>query len=109
MEQPDNIRLFLSLLRIFRLIRGEAKFLTGRIPLSQMSSIVPQSADGGSNLSGKRKTADGRYGPQTVLDDASLNIDEGERIGLVGPNGSGKSTFLKILRSPERRNWRPLA
>jgi ABC transport system ATP-binding/permease protein len=38
-----------------------------------------------------------RYGPQTVLDDASLNIDEGERIGLVGPNGSGKSTFLKIL------------
>jgi ATPase subunit of ABC transporter with duplicated ATPase domains len=44
-----------------------------------------------------------------VLDDASLNIDEGERIGLVGPNGSGKSTFLKILRSPERRNWRPLA
>src|SRR5258708_37059375 len=27
-----------------------------------------------------------RYGPQTVLDDASLNIDEGERIGLVGPN-----------------------
>src|SRR5258707_5220988 len=38
-----------------------------------------------------------RYGPQTVLDDASLNIDEGERLGLVGPNGSGKSTFLKIL------------
>jgi hypothetical protein len=44
---------------IFRLIRGEAKFLPGRIPRSQMSSIVPQSADGGSNLSGKRKTADG--------------------------------------------------
>ena len=38
-----------------------------------------------------------RYGPQTVLDDASLNIEEGERIGLVGRNGSGKSTFLTIL------------
>ena len=38
-----------------------------------------------------------RYGPQTVLEDASLNIEEGERLGLVGPNGSGKSTFLKIL------------
>src|SRR5258708_94642 len=38
-----------------------------------------------------------RYGPQTVLDDASLNIEEGERLGLVGPNGSGKSTFLKIV------------
>ena len=31
-----------------------------RIPRSQMSSIVPQSADAGSNLSGKRKTVDGK-------------------------------------------------
>ena len=31
----------------------------GQDPPSQMSSIAPQSADGGSNLSGKRKTADG--------------------------------------------------
>ncbi|HEY2422712.1 MAG TPA: ATP-binding cassette domain-containing protein [Chthoniobacterales bacterium] len=42
-----------------------------------------------------------RYGPQTVLDEASLNIDEGERLGLVGRNGSGKSTFLEILAAHE--------
>src|ERR1051326_3069225 len=38
-----------------------------------------------------------RYNEQVVLDNASLTIHEGERVGLVGRNGSGKSTFLKIL------------
>lgn len=32
----------------------------------------------------------------TVLDGATLAIQQGERIGIVGRNGSGKSTFLKI-------------
>ncbi|HEY1429644.1 MAG TPA: ABC-F family ATP-binding cassette domain-containing protein [Candidatus Tumulicola sp.] len=27
----------------------------------------------------------------------SIDVERGERIGVVGPNGSGKSTFLKIL------------
>jgi len=37
------------------------------------------------------------YGDRTVLDQATLAIDGGQRIGLVGRNGSGKTTFLKIL------------
>ncbi|MDQ3120556.1 MAG: ABC-F family ATP-binding cassette domain-containing protein [Verrucomicrobiota bacterium] len=37
-----------------------------------------------------------RYGAQSVLENASLTILEGERVGLVGRNGSGKSTFLQI-------------
>ena len=37
-----------------------------------------------------------RYGTQTVLDRATLTINEGERVGLVGRNGCGKSTFLRI-------------
>ncbi len=32
-----------------------------------------------------------------VLRSASLEINEGERVGLVGPNGSGKSTLLGCL------------
>ena len=56
-------------------------------------------ADPISVISAKELTV--RYGPQTVLDETSLNIDEGERLGLVGRNGSGKSTFLQILAGHE--------
>jgi ATPase subunit of ABC transporter with duplicated ATPase domains len=56
-------------------------------------------ADPVSVISAKELTV--RYGPQTVLDETSLNIDEGERLGLVGRNGSGKSTFLQILAGHE--------
>src|ERR1039458_2504867 len=38
-----------------------------------------------------------RYNEQAVLDDVTLGIQEGDRIGLVGRNGCGKTTFLKIL------------
>jgi ATP-binding cassette subfamily F protein uup len=38
-----------------------------------------------------------RYNQRTILDSATLGIDEGDRIGLVGRNGCGKTTFLKIL------------
>ena len=38
-----------------------------------------------------------RYNDRTVIDKATLGIQEGDRIGLVGRNGCGKTTFLKIL------------
>src|SRR5689334_1369679 len=38
-----------------------------------------------------------RYGEQSILDRATLAIEEGDRIGLVGRNGCGKTTFLKLL------------
>ena len=37
------------------------------------------------------------FGEQIILDNASLSIHDGDRIGLVGRNGAGKSTFLKII------------
>ncbi len=36
-------------------------------------------------------------GGRTLFDDLSLQIDQGDRIGLVGPNGSGKSSLFRIL------------
>jgi len=37
------------------------------------------------------------YGPIRALDNISLEVREGEALGLVGPNGSGKTTILKIM------------
>jgi len=37
------------------------------------------------------------FGGPLLLDSVSLQIEEGERIGLLGRNGSGKSTLMKML------------
>ncbi len=37
------------------------------------------------------------FGGPRLLDEATLQIEAGERIGLLGRNGSGKSTLMKVL------------
>ena len=41
------------------------------------------------------------YGAGPVLDDVSLGIAAGERIGVVGRNGGGKSTLLNLIARHE--------
>jgi len=48
-------------------------------------------------LRGVRKS----FGQQLLFEDASLQINEGDRYVLVGPNGAGKSTLFKILLGEE--------
>jgi osmoprotectant transport system ATP-binding protein len=38
-----------------------------------------------------------RYGDQIVVDDLSIQIDEGELLVLLGGSGSGKTTTLKMI------------
>jgi len=55
------------------------------------------------NVSGISKT----FGIAPLFENISLNIGEGDRLGLIGPNGAGKSTLLEILtgrREPDTGN-----
>ncbi|MBI3550364.1 MAG: ABC-F family ATP-binding cassette domain-containing protein [Elusimicrobia bacterium] len=37
------------------------------------------------------------FGAQTLFEDATLQINDGDRFALVGPNGAGKSTLFRML------------
>ncbi|MFA5594537.1 MAG: ABC-F family ATP-binding cassette domain-containing protein, partial [Trueperaceae bacterium] len=41
------------------------------------------------------------YGEQVVLQDATLELRDGDRVALIGRNGSGKTTILKLLAGLE--------
>lgn len=44
------------------------------------------------------------FGVNVVLKDASLTLQDGQRMGLVGVNGSGKSTLLRIVAGLSRQD-----
>ena len=41
------------------------------------------------------------YGMKTLLEDASIYLEQGEKIGVIGINGTGKSTLLRLLSGTE--------
>ncbi len=41
------------------------------------------------------------YGPRTLFEDVSLQVNRGDRVGLVGPNGAGKTTLFSMILGTE--------
>jgi ATP-binding cassette subfamily F protein 3 len=41
------------------------------------------------------------YGSQALFNEVNVNINRGERVGLVGRNGHGKTTLLRLLTGEE--------
>lgn len=42
------------------------------------------------------------YGERSLFAEASLQVNAGDRIGLVGPNGAGKSTLFRLILGEEQ-------
>jgi iron(III) transport system ATP-binding protein len=43
-----------------------------------------------------------RYGTESVIEDLSLSVEEGEILTLLGPSGCGKTTTLRLIAGLER-------
>ena len=43
-----------------------------------------------------------QYSERLLLDSVSLQINSGDRIGLIGVNGSGKTTLLRMVAGLEQ-------
>jgi ATP-binding cassette subfamily F protein uup len=41
------------------------------------------------------------YGERPIIDDFSIRVARGDRIGIVGPNGAGKTTLISLLTGGE--------
>ncbi len=47
------------------------------------------------------KHATKKFGPLTIVENASAEIDRGDKIALIGANGKGKSTLLRMIAGTE--------
>ena len=72
-----------------------------RIDISNVTVDLPIYGEHNMNLKGRVANFLARRETKVevirALDDVSLSIQDGERIGIVGPNGSGKTTLLRVM------------
>ncbi|HEX3937986.1 MAG TPA: ATP-binding cassette domain-containing protein, partial [Xanthobacteraceae bacterium] len=60
-----------------------------------MTAASPSSADAPGLL--RVDNLGKRFGGFVALENISLSVPAGERLGLIGPNGSGKSTLVNCI------------
>lgn len=78
-------------LKILRQDRAQRRELGGQVKLSIDSSITS------GKLAIEVKNISFSYGDYPIVENFSLRLLRGDRIGLIGPNGVGKTTFFKLL------------
>jgi len=62
-----------------------------------MTAAAPFNATGGAPPLLEIENLGKRFGGFIALDNITLSIPAGERLGLIGPNGSGKSTLVNCI------------
>jgi ATP-binding cassette subfamily F protein uup len=71
--------------------RTEQRHVTGDVALNAAT------ADNSGTRVVEAKHVTKSYGDRTIVDDFSIRILRGDRIGVVGANGSGKTTLVNLL------------
>src|SRR3954447_20794341 len=61
------------------------------------ANLAAAEADKSGKLVIEAKGASKSYGDRKIIDNFSIRIQRGDRIGIVGPNGAGKTTMVNLL------------
>src|SRR6187399_663541 len=61
------------------------------------ASLAAAEADKSGKLVIEAKNISKAYGDRMIVDDFSIRVQRGDRIGIVGPNGAGKTTLIEML------------
>src|SRR5258707_10723434 len=61
------------------------------------ASLAAAEADKSGKLVIEAKGISKTYGERKIVDNFSIRVQRGDRIGIVGPNGAGKTTLIEML------------
>jgi ATP-binding cassette subfamily F protein uup len=61
------------------------------------ASLAAAEADKSGKLVIEAKNISKSFGDRRIVDDFSIRVQRGDRIGIVGPNGAGKTTLIDML------------
>jgi ATP-binding cassette subfamily F protein uup len=65
------------------------------------ANLAAAEADKSGKLVIEAKNIVKSYGERKIVDDFSIRVQRGDRIGIVGPNGAGKTTLVNLLTGAE--------
>ncbi|GAB6843855.1 ATP-binding cassette subfamily F protein uup [Methylorubrum rhodinum] len=67
-----------------------------RRPVGQAVMTATEGESSGTLIAEARRVSKS-YGDRRIVDDLSLRVVRGDRLGIVGPNGTGKTTLINLL------------
>lgn len=72
-------------------------FAVRAVNLTKAYTLYPRQVDRLTDLLGLSRLRRQPYPTHTAIDNLSIEIKKGEKVGFIGRNGAGKSTLLKLI------------